>query len=108
VTARTQAARALAAATDTAARTELKDHRAAEAAFYRVLAVNLGAAPRSASVTLLPAGGRDPATGQVLDRPMVTARLALEYRAQYLGRWLPPTALRLSHNALVARRKTAP
>lgn len=108
-TLRTQAARALTAATESAARSsDLQDRRSVAATFHRVLTANLGAAPRSASVMLVPSGGRDPVSGQVLDRPRLTAHLELEYRAQYLGRWLPPTVLRISHTALVARARRNP
>lgn len=110
-TLRTQAARALAAATESAARSaDLRDRRSVEETFRRVLAANLGKGPRSASITVLLAGDRDPVSGQVLDRPVLSAHLELAYRAQYLGRWLPPTTLSISHTALIARarRKTAP
>lgn len=107
-TVKAQATRALAAATDSAARLDPRDRRAAEALFYRVLAANLGGAPYLASVTLLPDGGRDPVTGQALDRPLVSGRLELQYRPEYIGRWLPPVPVRLSYTALAARRKTAP
>lgn len=102
--ARTAGARALAAAVQSAARVEGGDLAGINRTFRQVLGANLPGVELKAAVVPLPAGALDPATGERVTRLSLSGRLRLEYRPEFLGRWLPPFAYELYHTEPVWNR----
>jgi hypothetical protein len=104
---KTAAARALLAATQSAARADPQDPAAVRRSFERVLDANLPGTRHQADLALVPKDGVDPLTGRQFDRATVSARLQMPFRLEYLGKWLPEIRLQLFHSEPIMKRKPA-
>lgn len=91
--ARTEAMRALIAATQSAARAPVAEQ---QTAFMSVLKANLGPSliPYRADLQRSPEG--------------VTGRLRMPFSLHFLGKWLPPFTFELTHTETVLKRKPRP
>lgn len=88
---RTSAMRSLTAAVQSAARAPVADR---QATFDRVLRANMAGAPYRAELHL------DPLSA--------TGRLWIEFKLEYIGRWLRPIQLEMEHTEPLLKRKPRP